>query len=162
MSSLYTEADEAHLEQFRLKLSTQYYLKSRACTDNPAHHSQHEFNRTTRDLYAPGPNGRGCMTRLPAPPAGLKVDEAITSTEIDAKLVWPTRPPNFPSGTHDYDPTIHDLIEGVNKCMISRHEAQAKFNVQKDCKTTAPCVRLRLQPSVKHWTITSTWAQSSM
>ena len=29
---------------------------------------------------------------------------------------------------HDYDPKRHDLIEGVIKCMISREEAQAKFN----------------------------------
>ena len=29
---------------------------------------------------------------------------------------------------HDYDPKRHDLIEEVSKCMISRQEAQAKFN----------------------------------
>ena len=29
---------------------------------------------------------------------------------------------------HDYDPKRYDLIEGVSKCMISRQEAQAKFN----------------------------------
>ena len=105
-----------------------YYVKSRACIDNPAHHALHEFDRTTRVLYAPRPNGRGGMTRPPAPPIGLKVEETMTSAEINAELVCPLRTPNFPPGTHDYDPKRHDLIEGVNKCMISGQEAQAKFN----------------------------------
>ena len=68
------------------------------------------------------------MTRPPAPPIGLKVEEAMTSAEINAELVCPLRTPNFPPGTHDYDPRRHDLIEGVSKCMISGQEAQAKFN----------------------------------
>ena len=104
------------------------YVKTRACIDNPAHHALHEFDRTTRDLYAPRPNGRGGMTRPPAPPIGLKVQEAMTSAEIHAELVCPLRTPNFPPGAHDYDPKRHDLIEGVSKCMISGQEAQAKFN----------------------------------
>ena len=83
---------------------------------------------TTRDLYAPRPNGRGGMTRPPASPIGLKVEEAMTSAEINAELVCPLRTPNFPPGTHDYNPKRHDLIEGVGKCMISGQEAQAKFN----------------------------------
>ena len=68
------------------------------------------------------------MTRPPAPPIGLKVEEAMTSVQINAELVCPLRIPNFPPGTHDYDPKRHDLIEGVSKCMISGQEAQAKFN----------------------------------
>ena len=64
-------------------------------TDNPAHHALHEFDRTTRDLYAPRPNGRGGMTRPPAPPIGFKVEEAMTSAEINAELVCPLRTPNF-------------------------------------------------------------------
>ena len=119
VSSLYTEANEAPLEERRLKLSMHYYVKTRACIDNPAHHALHEFDQTTRDLYAPRPNGRGGMTRPPAPPIGLKVEEAMTSAEINAELVCPLRTPNFPPGTHDYDPKRHDLIEGVSKCMIS-------------------------------------------
>ena len=67
VSSLYTEANEALLEERRLKLSMHYYIKTRACIDNPAHHTLHEFDRTTRDLYAPRPNGRGGMTRPPTP-----------------------------------------------------------------------------------------------
>ena len=63
VSSLYTEANEAPLEERRLKLSMHYYVKTRACIDNPAHHALHEFNRTTRVLYAPRPNGRGGKTR---------------------------------------------------------------------------------------------------
>ena len=64
----------------------------------------------------------------PAPPIGLKVEEAMTSAEINAELVCPLRTPNFQPGTHEYDPKRHDLIEGVSKCMISGQEAQAKFN----------------------------------
>ena len=48
---MYTEANETPLEPSRLKLSMHYYLKTRACTDNPAHHALHEFDPTTRDLY---------------------------------------------------------------------------------------------------------------
>ena len=114
VSSLYTEANEAPLEERRLKLSMHYYVKTRACIDNPAHHALHEFDRTTRDLYVPRPNGRGGMTRPPAPPIGLKVEEAMTSVEINAELVCPLMTPNFPPGTHDYDPKRHDLIEGVS------------------------------------------------
>ena len=128
VSSLYTEANEAPLEERRLKLSMHNYLKTRACIDSPAHHALHEFDRTNRDLYAPRPNGRGGMTRPPAPPVGIKVEEAMTSAEINAELVCPLRTPNFPPGMRDCDPKWHDLIEGVSKYMISGQEAQAKFN----------------------------------
>ena len=47
VSSLYTEANEAPLEERRLKLSMPYYVKTRACIDNPAYHALHEFDRTT-------------------------------------------------------------------------------------------------------------------
>ena len=87
------------------------------------HHALHELDRTTRDFYAPRPNGRGGMTRPPTPPIGLKVEEAMTSAEINADLVCPLTTPNFPPGMHDYDPKRHDLIEGVSKCMISRQGA---------------------------------------
>ena len=72
VSSLYTEANEAPLEEHRLKLSMHYYLKTCAFIDNPAHHALHEFDGTTRELYVPKPNGRGGMTRPPAYPIGLK------------------------------------------------------------------------------------------
>ena len=49
----------------------------------------HEFDQTTRDLYASRPNGRGDMTRPPAAPIGLKVEEAMTSADINA--VWGDR-----------------------------------------------------------------------
>ena len=51
--SLYTEANETPLEERRLKLSMHYYMKTRACIDNPAHHTLHEFDRTIKHLYAP-------------------------------------------------------------------------------------------------------------
>ena len=38
--------------------------------------------------------------------------------------------------TLTYDPSRHNLIEGVSKCMISREEAQAKFNEY--CGTLGP------------------------
>ena len=92
-----------------------------------ARYALHEFDQTIRDLYVPRPNGRGGMTRPPTHPIGLKVEAAMASAEIDAKFVCPLRIPAFPPGTHNYNPKRHNLIEGVNKCMISRPEAQAKF-----------------------------------
>ena len=89
VSSLYAEAIEATLEECQLKLSIHYYVKTRAWINNPAHHALHAFDRTTRDLYAPRPNGRGGMTRPPAPPIGLNVEEAMTSAEINGELVCP-------------------------------------------------------------------------
>ena len=132
VSSMYMEANEAPLEECRLKLSMHYYLKTRACTNNPAHHSLHEFNPTIRDLYLPGPNGRGGMTRPSTQPIGLKLEETMTSAEIDVELVFPLRTPSFPPGTHEYDPKKHNLIEGGSKCMITREEAQAKFREYHD------------------------------
>ena len=127
VSSLNTETNEAPLEERCLKLSMHYYLKTRACINNPARYALHEFDQTTRDLYVPRPNGRGGMTQPPTHPICLKVEAAMASAEIDAKLVCPLRIPAFPPGTHNYNPKRHNLIEGVNKCMISRPEAQAKF-----------------------------------
>ena len=126
---MYKEANEAPLEERRLKLSMNYYMETRACTDNPAHHALHEFDPTTRDLYLPRPNGRP-----PAKPIGLKVEEAMTSAEIDIEMVCPLKTPTFPPGTHEYDPKRHSLIEGVRKCMISREEAQAKFREYRDAQ----------------------------
>ena len=75
------------------------------------------------------------MTRPPAPPIGLKVEQAMTSAEINAELVCPRRTPNFLPRTHDYDPKIPMiLIEGVSKCMISRQEAQANFNEYREAQ----------------------------
>ena len=48
ISSLYTEANEIPLEGCWLKLSMYYYLKTRACVDNPAHHALHEYDGTIR------------------------------------------------------------------------------------------------------------------
>ena len=39
VSSLYTEANGAPLEERRLRLSMHYYVKTRACIDNRAHHA---------------------------------------------------------------------------------------------------------------------------
>ena len=73
---------------------------------------------------------RACV---PAHAIGLKIEVAMASAEINAKLVCPLGTPSFPPGTHDYDPKRHDLIEGVSKCMISR-EAQAKFNEYREAQ----------------------------
>ena len=100
VSSMYTEANEAPLAERQLKLSMHYYLKTRACTDNQAHHALHEFDPTIRDLYLPRPNGRGGMTRPSNQPVGLKLEEAMTSAEIDVELVCPLKTPCFPPGTH--------------------------------------------------------------
>ena len=114
VSSMYTEANEAPAEERRLKLSMNYYLKTCACTDNPVNHALHEFDPTTKDLYLSKPNGKGGMTQPPTIPIGLKVEEALTTAEIDAEMVCPLKIPSFPPGTHEYDPKRHSLIEGVN------------------------------------------------
>ena len=95
VTSMCTEANEAPLEERRLKLSMHYYLKTPACTDNPAHHALHEFDPTIRDLYLPRPNGRGGMTRPSTQLIGLKLEETMTSAEIDVELVCPLRTPIF-------------------------------------------------------------------
>ena len=120
------EANEAPLEECQLKLSMNYYLKTRACTDIPAHHALHEFDPNTRDLYLPRPRGKGLMTQPPAQPIGFKVKEAMASAGIDVETVCPLKTPTFPPGTHEYDPKRQNLEE-VSKCMITREEAQAKF-----------------------------------
>ena len=86
VSSVYTEANEAPLEERRLKLSMHYYMKSRACINNPAHHALHEFDQITRDLYIHGYSGRGGMTRPLTPPVGLNVETAMTSAVINSGL----------------------------------------------------------------------------
>ena len=134
VSSMYMEANEAPLEERRLKLSMHYYLKPRACTDNPAHHAIHEFDPTIRDLYLPRPNGRGGMTRPSRQPICLKLEETMIFAEINVELVCPLRTPSFPPGTHEYDPKKHNLIEGVSKCMITREEAQANFREYHDAQ----------------------------
>ena len=128
VSSMCTEANETPLEERRLKLSMHHYLKTRACTDDPAHHALHEFDPTTGELNLSKPNGKGGMTRPTTIPVGLKVEEALTSAEIDTEMVRPLKMPSFPPGTHEYDPERHSLIEGVSKFMITREEAQAKFH----------------------------------
>ena len=182
VSSLYTEANEAPLEERRLKLAMHYYLKTRACIDNPAHHALHEFDGTTRNLYVPS---HGCH--------GLYRDQSQIGLPLIAH--------SFPPGTPDCDPKGHSLIDRVSKCMITRQEAHAKFNeyretqgshyevytdgskmnegvgqrksstaisrvgrqpattCPKDCQTTAPSLLLGLPTSLWHWTIPGTWAQ---
>ena len=134
VSSMYTEANEAPLEERRLKLSMHYYMKTRACTDNPAHHALHEFDPTIIDLYLPGPNGWWGMTRPSTQPICLKLEETMTSAEIDVELVCPLTTPSFPPGTHEYDIKKHNLIEGVSKCMTTREEAQATFREYHDAQ----------------------------
>ena len=68
VSSMYTEANEAPLEERCLKLLMHCYLKTHACTDNWAHNSLHEFDPTTGELYLPRPNGRGGMPDLEPKP----------------------------------------------------------------------------------------------
>ena len=88
ISSLYAEANETLLEERPLKLSMHYYLKTRACVDNPAYHALHEFDLTTRDLHTPRPNRRGGMTRPPAPAIGLKVEAAMASAMTNWSAPW--------------------------------------------------------------------------
>ena len=68
------------------------------------------------------------MTRSPTQHVGLKVEEALTSADIDAEMVCPLKMPSFPPGTHEYDPERHSLIVGVSKFVITREEVRAKFH----------------------------------
>ena len=104
-----------------------YYLKSRANPDNPAHRALHKFDQSTRDLYTSRPNGRGGMSRPPRRPIGLKVEEAMTNAEIDTNIISPLVIPDFPPGSHVYDPRRENLIDGINKDMIDPLRAQADF-----------------------------------
>ena len=115
VSSLYTEANEAPLEERRLKLSMHCYLKTCACINKPARHALNEFDWMTRGLYVPRRNRRGGMTRPPTHPIGLKVEAAMASAEINGKLVCPLRIPSFPPGTHNYNLKRHNPMEWVNK-----------------------------------------------
>ena len=63
VSSLCREASGAPLEERQLELSMHYYVRARACINNPAHRALHEFDQTTGDLCAPGLGGGGGMTR---------------------------------------------------------------------------------------------------
>ena len=130
--SLYIEANETPLEERRLKLSMHYYLKTRACVDNPAYHALHEFDWTTRDLQPPppppppprpnrrhGPTSGPCHWSQARGSHGLRWDQCGIGlppgdTQLSTRNAWlrsqETRP--------------HWRI----KCMISREEAQAKFN----------------------------------
>ena len=68
------------------------------------------------------------MTRHPAPVIGLKVEAAITSTEINAKLVCPpgdTQLSTRNARLRSKETQPHWRSEQI---MISREEAQAKFN----------------------------------
>ena len=91
ISSLYTEDNESPLEERRLKLSMHYYLKTRACVDNPACHALHEFDRTTRDLHTPWPNRSGGMNRPPAPAIDLKIEAAMASARDQWQIGLPTQ-----------------------------------------------------------------------
>ena len=44
------------------------------------------------------------MARPATLAVGPKVEEAMTSAEINAELVSPLGIPSFPPGTHDYEP----------------------------------------------------------
>ena len=94
VSSMYTKVNEAPLEERWLKLSMHYYLKSRTCIDNPAHHVLHEFDQITWDLYTHRHSGGGGMTRPLTPPVGLKIETAMTSAAINSGLVCPLRTPS--------------------------------------------------------------------
>ena len=119
---------QSNITRYFIQLPMHYYLKTRAWTDNPAHHALHEFDPTTRDLYLSKPKGKGGMTRPPTQPVGLKVEEALTSADIDAEMVCPLKMPSFPPETHEYNPERPSLFIGMCKFIITRKEARAKFH----------------------------------
>ena len=66
--SLYAEANEAPLEERRLKLSMHYFLKIRANPDNPAYSAMNKFDHDAKQLYTERSNGRGGMIQPPIAP----------------------------------------------------------------------------------------------
>ena len=74
------------------------------------------------------------MTRPPAKPISPKVEEAMTSAEIDIETVCRLKTPTFLPGTHEYDLKRHSLIEPMSKCMLTREEAKAKFREYRDAQ----------------------------
>ena len=55
--SVYTQTNESSLEERRIKLFMHYYLKHRACIDNPTNQVMRELDQTSRGQYAPGQMG---------------------------------------------------------------------------------------------------------
>ena len=101
-----------------------YHFKTGACIENLAHHAQHKFDQTTRNLNAPRPSGRGSITRPSTRTVGLKVEAAVACGD---QCRFPLREPSFPLGMYEYDPKSHKLIERFSKYMIFIQEAQVKF-----------------------------------
>ena len=71
VSNMWMEANEAHLKEYQLKLSTHHYVKNHACIDNPAYRALHEFDQTTIYMYT----GKWKRMHKPVPthPISLKV-----------------------------------------------------------------------------------------
>ena len=144
VSNLHTEANEASLEECRLKLSMHYYLKTRACLNNPAHHALHEFDRITRFICSQAK----CERRHDPTPDPSYWSPGRGSHGL-CRDQCPLRTPNFPPGTHDYKPKKHRLIEEVSKSMISRKEDQAKFNEHRE--------KARITRWSLHWWLQNEW-----
>ena len=51
----------------------------------------------------------------------------MTNAEIDTNIISPFVIPDFPPGSHVYDPRKENLIDGINKDMIDPLRAQADF-----------------------------------
>ena len=98
------------------------------------------------------PSQMGEEARPQAAPVGLKVEQALTSAEMNAELVCPLGTPNFPPGTRDYDPRRHDLIEGV-KVVITwlriGHTKATKSHILSRGPSAA-CHHCGQTPTVKH------------
>ena len=60
----------------------------------------------------------------------------MASSKIDGELVCLLRLPSFSPGIYKYDPTRHNIIEGVSKCIITTGEATNKFNKHWDIRAS--------------------------
>ena len=119
--SLYTEANEAPFEERRLKLSMHYYIKTRACIENLAHHALHEFDRTKRFICSQAKwNRRHDPT--PGPSLWSQNRGSHDLCRDQCRIGLPLRTPNFAPGTHDYDPKRHDIIEGVSEDELDHYK----------------------------------------
>ena len=98
---------------FWVELLLHYYLKTRACIDNPAHHAH--MNLNDKRYVSPLAKWKRRHDATSNPTLSLKLEAAMTFAEIDVESVWPLRTPSFLPGPHEYNPKKHNLIEGVSK-----------------------------------------------
>ena len=107
--SMNTETNKTSLEERQVKLSWHYNTKIGASIENPLHYTMHEFDQTTKVLYASSRTEEEAWldSRLAIGPMGGAI---MTPAEINADLICPLGTPSSPPGTHEYNPKENKLM----------------------------------------------------